>query len=379
MGTVFSLREFPFLWLAVHLLLLMLLGGEDLGRFVCDLDKNVIFFFFTFLVVCFAAKASTFTFVNKCGETVWPGILSNAGSPGLESTGFELPAASSRAFQAPTGWSGRFWARTGCSAGGAWSCATGDCGSGQVECNGAGAAPPATLAEFTLATSSAGRDFYDVSLVDGYNLPMVVEASGTHGAGGSCATTGCVADLNRMCPAELRAAEGEACRSACEAFGTPEFCCSGAYANPTTCRPSTYSQIFKSACPKSYSYAFDDPTSTFTCAGGADYTITFCPGSATRYQNPTFPPPPISKTQFCYGKTEKFSLSDLRSQKSSKDSSTTTATSASTDIGGGLTVEDDSWLASLATGDAATTRAAVSNLYSSFITATALACTLLLQ
>ncbi|KAG6500158.1 thaumatin-like protein 1 [Zingiber officinale] len=317
MGTVFSLREFPFLWLAVHL---MLLG----------------------------AKASTFTFVNKCGQTVWPGILSNAGSPGLESTGFELPAASSRAFQAPTGWSGRFWARTGCSAGRAWSCATGDCGSGQVECNGAGAAPPATLAEFTLATSSAGRDFYDVSLVDGYNLPMVVEASGTHGAGGSCATTGCVADLNRMCPAELRAAEGEACRSACEAFGTPEFCCSGAYANPTTCRPSTYSQIFKSVCPKSYSYAFDDPTSTFTCAGGADYTITFCPGSAT-------------------------------SQKSSKDSSTTTSTSASTEIGGGLTVEDDSWLASLATGDAATTRAAVSNLYSSFITATALACTLLLQ
>ncbi|THU73455.1 hypothetical protein C4D60_Mb04t23030 [Musa balbisiana] len=227
-------------------------------------------------------EGSVFTFVNKCGETVWPGILSNAGSPQLESTGFELPVASSRSFQAPTGWSGRFWARTGCSAsavgGGAWSCATGDCGSGQVECNGAGAAPPATLAEFTLAPSSAGRDFYDVSLVDGYNLPMVVEASA-----GACAATGCVVDLNRMCPAELRAAGGEACRSACEAFGTPEYCCSGAFASPATCQPSAYSQMFKEACPKSYSYAFDDPTSTFTCAGGADYTITFCPESAPRY------------------------------------------------------------------------------------------------
>ncbi|XP_074558452.1 thaumatin-like protein 1 [Curcuma longa] len=328
MGTVFSLRESPVLWLAVHLLLLMLLG----------------------------AKASTFAFVNKCGQTVWPGILSNAGSPALESTGFELPAASSRAFQAPTGWSGRFWARTGCSAaaasGGAWSCATGDCGSGQVECDGAGAAPPATLVEFTLATSSAGKDFYDVSLVDGYNLPIVVEVSGTPGAGGSCAATGCVADLNRMCPTELRAAEGEACRSACETFGTPEFCCSGAYANPTTCRPSTYSQIFKSACPKSYSYAFDDPTSTFTCAGGADYTITFCPGSSTPSQ---------------------------KSSRNSSTSSTTTATSTSSEIGGGLTVEDDSWLASLATGDATTARGAVSILYSSFITATSLAWTLLLQ
>ncbi|KAJ6692858.1 PATHOGENESIS-RELATED THAUMATIN SUPERFAMILY PROTEIN [Salix purpurea] len=120
--------------------------------------------------------AATFTFVNKCEYTVWPGILPNAGSPSLDSTGFELPKDSSRSFIAPTGWSGRFWARTGCNfvESGVGSCSTGDCGSGQVECNGLGAAPPATLAEFTLG--SGGQDFYDVSLVDGYNLPMVIEA-----------------------------------------------------------------------------------------------------------------------------------------------------------------------------------------------------------
>ncbi|KAJ6409908.1 hypothetical protein OIU84_009405 [Salix udensis] len=151
--------------------------------------------------------AATFTFVNKCEYTVWPGILPNAGSPSLDSTGFELPKDSSRSFIAPTGWSGRFWARTGCNfvESGVGSCSTGDCGSGQVECNGLGAAPPATLAEFTLG--SGGQDFYDVSLVDGYNLPMVIEGSG---GSGMCASTGCVSDINRQCPQELRSGEGDA-------------------------------------------------------------------------------------------------------------------------------------------------------------------------
>ncbi|PKI34652.1 hypothetical protein CRG98_044966 [Punica granatum] len=107
---------------------------------------------------------------------------------------------------------------------------------------------------------------------------MIVEGTG---GSGSCATTGCVTDLNRQCPEELRSGDGTACKSACEAFGSPEYCCSGAYNNPSSCRPSPYSQIFKAACPKSYSFAYDDATSTFTCSG-ADYTITFCP-SSTRY------------------------------------------------------------------------------------------------
>lgn len=67
-----------------------------------------------------------------------------------------------------------------------------------------------------------------------------------------------------------------ACKSACEAFGLDQFCCSGEFANPTTCRPSFYSSIFKRACPRAYSYAFDDGTSTFTCKA-YDYAIIFCP------------------------------------------------------------------------------------------------------
>ncbi|KAB2618181.1 thaumatin-like protein 1 [Pyrus ussuriensis x Pyrus communis] len=227
---------------------------------------------FLLLIITRGVSAATFTFTNKCDFTVWPGILASSGSEKLDSTGFELPKGSSRVFQAPTGWSGRFWGRTGCSfdGSGRGSCSTGDCGSGELECNGAGAAPPATLAEFTLGSGS--QDFYDVSLVDGYNLPMIVEGSGGSGA---CASTGCVTDLNRRCPAELKVEGGGACKSACDAFGSPEYCCNGAYSSPSTCKPSMYSQLFKSACPKSYSYAYDDASSTFTCTN-ADYTITFC-------------------------------------------------------------------------------------------------------
>ncbi|KAL4569041.1 hypothetical protein LXL04_024668 [Taraxacum kok-saghyz] len=147
-------------------------------------------------------------------------------------------------------------------------------GSGEMQCNGAGATPPATLAEFTLGSGSTTQDFYDVSLVDGYNLQMIVEVSG---GSGDCRTTGCVDDLNRRCPSELRVeGGGGGCRSACEAFGTPEYCCKGDFGSPSSCQPTAYSEVFKAACPRSYSYAYDDATSTFTCTD-ANYIITFCP------------------------------------------------------------------------------------------------------
>ncbi|RRT68285.1 hypothetical protein B296_00018524 [Ensete ventricosum] len=130
-------------------------------------------------------------------------------------------------------------------------------------------------------------DFYDVSLVDGYNLPVLVVPQG--GSGGGCSSTGCPADLNGVCPSDLKVvlsasdggSESVACKSACEAFGSPQYCCSGDYGSPNTCKPSSYSQFFKNACPRAYSYAYDDATSTFTCAS-ADYLITFCPSTTSQ-------------------------------------------------------------------------------------------------
>ncbi|RCU26992.1 Thaumatin pathogenesis-related protein, partial [Acinetobacter baumannii] len=87
--------------------------------------------------------------------------------------GFELASKASRSVDAPSPWSGRFWGRTRCStdAAGKFTCETADCGSGQVACNGAGEVPRATLVEITIA-ENGGKDYYDVSLVDGFNLPM---------------------------------------------------------------------------------------------------------------------------------------------------------------------------------------------------------------
>lgn len=228
-----------------------------------------------FLFLFFSGvTATTFTVLNKCNYTIWPAIQNHQRSLKPEITGFELTKGSHRAFQASVGWVGRFWGRTSCNFSDSvnGSCATGDCGTGQVECNGAAANLATTLVEFTIGSSS--QDFYDVSLMDGYNLPVIVEG---FGRSGDCASTGCVTDLNNMCPSDLRIDGVAACKSACAALEKPEYCCSGAYSSPEKCKPSNYSNFFKSACPNAYSYAFDDTSSAFACSPESDYTITFCP------------------------------------------------------------------------------------------------------
>ncbi|XP_043707795.1 pathogenesis-related thaumatin-like protein 3.5 [Telopea speciosissima] len=213
-------------------------------------------------------SARVFTITNKCTETVWPGIFPGDNFGG---GGFELKSGQSQVITAPVNWSGRIWGRTGCKfdTNGDGTCQTGSCGT-TLKC-GAGGEPPASLAEFTLATP----DFYDVSLVDGFNLPITITPiNGT----GNCSKAGCDGDLRATCPKELAVKSGGkvvSCRSACEAFNTDEYCCKNTFANPVTCKPTFYSKKFKEACPTAYSYAFDDPTSILTCSA-SDYIITFC-------------------------------------------------------------------------------------------------------
>ena len=66
-------------------------------------------------------------------------------------------------------------------------------------------------------------------------------------------------------------------------IGTPKYCWSGAYNSPISCKTSVYAEMFKSACPRSYSYVYDDPTSMFTITGAAENTVTFVP-STPRYK-----------------------------------------------------------------------------------------------
>ncbi|KAM1084019.1 hypothetical protein ACFX15_021871 [Malus domestica] len=163
------------------------------------------------------ANAAKFTFQNKCAFTVWPGTLTRSGAQ-LSSTRFELASGASSLLD--------------------------------VSCNDAGAILLASLIELTLAPGG-GQDFYDVSLVDRFNVHLGVAPPGRFGG---CSATSCPGDVNNVCLNEL-----------------------GAYGSPTTCPSTEYSKIFKSQCPHAYSYAYDAKTSTFTCTGGPNYVITFCP------------------------------------------------------------------------------------------------------
>lgn len=210
-----------------------------------------------------------FTITNKCAEPVWVAIL---GKSVVAGGGFQLAAGQGRTVAVPENWQGRMWGKTGCKPDGT-SCES-------------GSSPPATLAEFQLA-GWQNLDFYDISLVDGFNLPMVISLKTTRpfdpAAPYSCGAITCAADINAVCPKELQvtnaAGKVVACKSACAHFKTDQYCCGGAYGcGPTCCPPTNYSRIFKTACPTSYSYAYDDQTSTFTCVAAppADYDIQFC-------------------------------------------------------------------------------------------------------
>ncbi|KAL8536043.1 hypothetical protein ACS0TY_011614 [Phlomoides rotata] len=138
--------------------------------------------------------------------------------------------------------------------------------------DGAGS-PPATIAEFSLGDI----DYYDVSLVDGFNLPIVVQPLGGKG---NCSTTGCDADLRPNCPPELALkSDGKiiACRSACDVFNKDEYCCRGEFNTPMACLATDYSRMFKTACPAASSYAYDNVTTIITCtASVTDYMVSFC-------------------------------------------------------------------------------------------------------
>ncbi|GKE09346.1 thaumatin-like protein [Tanacetum coccineum] len=174
-------------------------------------------------------------------------------------------------------WPGRIWARQGCyfDNNGKGRCVTGGC-SEQLRCQGTGGEPPATVVEMTFGSSSSPLHFYDVSLVDGFNIPVAMSAVG---GGVGCGRAACEVDLNVCCPSALEVKVGGqvvGCKSACLAMASPKYCCTGEYANPKTCKPTLFAHLFKAICPKAYSYAFDDSSSLNKCIASR-YVITFCP------------------------------------------------------------------------------------------------------
>ncbi|MCJ1404842.1 hypothetical protein MMC11_008068 [Xylographa trunciseda] len=281
------------------------------------------------------------TITNQCPELIYPGIATQAGTP-PSTQGFSLAAGDTMELTVGADWQGRP-SNTGGNNGGGSACVTGDC-NGVVNCVVTGNTP-VTLAEFTLA-SPTGQTYYDISLVDGYNIPIGIVA--LYSSSGNSSLTDIPPNLtNPVCigTAALLAAQGDTtdatlgsnssypipldqsqstsdvqgwcpwdlqlspptkpgdgvypypddniqrplfnpCYSACAKYNDPSDCCTGSYDDPSVCRPSLYSQDAKAVCPDAYSYAFDDQTSTFIIPSGGGFQVIFCPaGRSTNIIN----------------------------------------------------------------------------------------------
>eukprot|EP01103_Thecamoeba_quadrilineata_P003652 TRINITY_DN13410_c0_g1_i1.p1 TRINITY_DN13410_c0_g1~~TRINITY_DN13410_c0_g1_i1.p1 ORF type:complete len:379 (+),score=24.04 TRINITY_DN13410_c0_g1_i1:31-1167(+) len=156
----------------------------------------------------------TISFTNNCPYTVWIGSTGGAGptcgggcpsgfacNPNNNICFWVLPTPDSGTTQLNPGqssnvylnngpdgnvqWSGNVWGKTGCGGNGQ-GCQSGDCGTCIA---GTGATGPTTLAEFTFQAN--GADYYDVSLINGVNVPIEMGPSGTgSGSAYSCGNPG---------------------------------------------------------------------------------------------------------------------------------------------------------------------------------------------
>jgi hypothetical protein len=209
--------------------------------------------------------ARTIVATNHCAFTVWADALPSTTFPG----GLPVQLDPGQSFTAgvDNGWSGRVWGRFGCTTSAA----------GKLTC------PddpyPSTLSEMTLTQDQGtGLDFYDISLVDGFDLPMALipvgfTADPAHPF--SCGSPTCAMDLRPTCPQPLRDVDASGttlvcANDACKVLGN------NVATSPDCTYPDTYTEFFKTGCPQAYSYPSDDPTSTFTCKG-KDYQVVFCP------------------------------------------------------------------------------------------------------
>lgn len=125
----------------------------------------------------------------------------------------------------------------------------------------AGADPGAgrySLAEFTFNTDFQDFDWYDLSHVDAFNLPLQIAAVDHP----ECRTLTCADDLVATCPAEGRyPAQGEAIACVSPDRDDPN--------NPVA-------SYFEASCADAYSWSGDDQDSMVACAG-EDYDVVFCP------------------------------------------------------------------------------------------------------
>ncbi|KAF8258611.1 Osmotin thaumatin-like protein [Lactarius quietus] len=228
--------------------------------------------------------ARNITVTNHCPFTIWYINTGNGTAPG-QPAGWSAATSSSVSFTVPDNWTtALIWARRDCGFGdnpSPNSCLDGGCPANTLQ-----PVAPVTIANFALSTNHSVPDLYNVSLVNGYNLPMRID----NDAG--CGVPLCGVDLGPNCPSPLKGPFDSTgfpvgCNSACHAQLAPDpnndpNCCTGKYDTAATCTPNNvqYYSYFKSNCPDTTVYAYDqDKTAYYTCPSAllANYTVTLCP------------------------------------------------------------------------------------------------------
>ncbi|KAI8976143.1 thaumatin [Pilobolus umbonatus] len=204
----------------------------------------------------------TVTVINKCASPLTIGYARDVEYNGPT---LELDPGQSHVYHFPLKWSGRIWGRTHC---------------GGPDCHKSGmGTTPSSLAEFHFLED--GKNFYDISFVYGFNLPMVVEPDHIgdlpYTDDRFCKTSTCT--TLPECPAGFETYDDNGvlsgCLSACSKFGDDEYCCHNEFNSPDICTTNSYAAAVKAVCPDVYSYAYDDYTSVLMCTSDA-YTVTFC-------------------------------------------------------------------------------------------------------
>lgn len=191
------------------------------------------------------ASAKNLVLKNLCGKTIQAAVLQNGQSA---ATYYQVTSGSSTTVSLAANWAGRSWARIDCTS------AT-DQASNQ-QCGTPGTPNPASLAEFTFE-GSGNQDFYDLSMVDGFNLPIEIQPIGASQGSTKyiCGSPTCT--TLPTCPSDLTVltTEGDllACQSDCSHYNEAQYCCTGAYNSAATCNGGPYAPLIKSACPDAYS------------------------------------------------------------------------------------------------------------------------------
>lgn len=209
------------------------------------------------LLLIALVHATNIRIQNSCPFTVWAAAVPGGGRQLEQGQAWNISVLSNTT-------NGRIWGRTNCSFNGAGrgSCVSGGC-DGLLECRKYGS-PPNTIAEYSLNIPN-NMDFFDVSVVEGFNIPMRFTS------GGCRRGPSCVGDINGQCPTELTDPGG--CNNPCTVFMNDQYCCKSA----GSCEATVYSRFFKDRCPDAYSYPMDDATSLFSCPSGSAFTVVFCP------------------------------------------------------------------------------------------------------